>query len=124
MGRVGSGAYDELCSRFGSHVIGVDVDASDGGSAIWDLTGVADGDYTITATATDTIGQTASHSIVVTVDNETGASMHIGDLDGSAAAVGEGGDLNRAHGWGVRKRPRGPLRAGGGGAGAAGGDRA
>jgi predicted Kef-type K+ transport protein len=28
MGRVGSGAYDELCSRFGSHVIGVDVDAA------------------------------------------------------------------------------------------------
>jgi uncharacterized repeat protein (TIGR01451 family) len=70
--------------------IGVDVDASDGGSAIWDLTGVADGDYTITATATDTIGQTASHSIVVTVDNETGASMHIGDLD-AATASGKGG---------------------------------
>jgi hypothetical protein len=75
--------------------IGVDGDASDGGSAIWNLTGVVDGDYTITANATDTIGQTASHSIVVTLNNGVdpptgGGDLHVHDLSGSSAS-GKGG---------------------------------
>jgi len=37
--------------------------------AVWDSTGVADGLHTITARATDTIGQTSTDSITVTVDN-------------------------------------------------------
>jgi Zn-dependent metalloprotease len=49
--------------------IGVDSDGSDGWSASWDTTAYADGAYTVSATATDTAGQTASDSISVSVDN-------------------------------------------------------
>ncbi len=75
-------------------VIFVDTDDSDGWSAIndgWDSTGVADGDYTITATATDTIGQTGSDSIGVTVDNVPDVdppvlgTLYVYDLDATAA---------------------------------------
>lgn len=38
-------------------------------SVSWDSTTVTDGTYTLTATTVDTIGQTASHSISVLVDN-------------------------------------------------------
>ncbi len=68
-------------------------DVDDGWSATWDSTGVADGDYTITASATDDASQTGSHSIVVTVDNVADPPdppMHIGDLDASTAS-GKGG---------------------------------
>jgi subtilisin family serine protease len=51
----------------GGTSLGVDQDGSDGWSASWNTT--EDGPYTITAIATDTAGQTASHSITVTVDN-------------------------------------------------------
>ncbi|HUG15863.1 MAG TPA: Ig-like domain-containing protein, partial [Thermomicrobiales bacterium] len=51
----------------------------------WDTTTTDDGPYTVTATATDTASQTASHSIDVTVSNETdppaGDAVHVGDLD-------------------------------------------
>jgi cysteine-rich repeat protein len=70
--------------------IGVDSDASDGWSAAWDSTAVADDDYTIRATATDTSGQTGSDSIVVKVDNVAGHTMHVGDLDADTA-TGNGG---------------------------------
>jgi hypothetical protein len=36
---------------------------------IWDTTGLADGDYTLAATATDSAAQSASTSLTVTVDN-------------------------------------------------------
>ncbi len=49
--------------------IGFDSDGSDGWSTTWDTTAVADGSHTLTARATDTIGQTASDTISVTVDN-------------------------------------------------------
>ncbi|MFC1991409.1 PKD domain-containing protein [Chloroflexota bacterium] len=50
--------------------IGVDTDGIDGWSAAWDTTTqYIDGNYTVTATATDTVGQTNSDSIVVAVDN-------------------------------------------------------
>ena len=49
--------------------IGVDTDGLDGWSAAWGTTAVADGGHTVTAEATDTGAQTASHSIGVTVDN-------------------------------------------------------
>ena len=49
--------------------IGLDGTGSDGWSAAWDTTRVTDGQHTITATATDTAGQTASSSVTVTVKN-------------------------------------------------------
>ena len=49
--------------------IGIDSNGSDGWATSWDTTSVDDGFRTVTATATDTAGQTASDSISVTVDN-------------------------------------------------------
>ena len=49
--------------------IGLDSAGSDGWSAAWDTTRVADGQHTLTAAATDTAGQTASSSVTVTVKN-------------------------------------------------------
>jgi hypothetical protein len=49
--------------------IGTDTDGSDGWSASWDTTGSSNGSCTVSATATDTIGQTGSDSAGVTVDN-------------------------------------------------------
>jgi hypothetical protein len=70
--------------------IGVDIMSSDGWSVTWDLTAVNDGEYTITAIATDTAEQTGGDSIGVTVDNETGYAMYIGDID-AATTTGKGG---------------------------------
>ena len=55
--------------------IGVDGDGSNGWSASWDTTAYADGSHTVSATATDTAGQTASDSISVTVDNGGGGGF-------------------------------------------------
>ena len=52
-----------------SNSIGTDTDGSDGWSVSWDTTANSDGDHEVTATATDTVGQTGSDSISVTVDN-------------------------------------------------------
>ncbi|MFC2011101.1 PKD domain-containing protein [Chloroflexota bacterium] len=49
--------------------IGVDTDGIDGWSATWDTTLYSDGNHIVTATATDTIGQTNNGSVTVTVDN-------------------------------------------------------
>lgn len=54
--------------------IGVDSDGSNGWSASWVTTDYSDGGHTVTATATDSIGQTASNSVSVTVDNSGGDS--------------------------------------------------
>ncbi len=53
----------------GSTVIGTDSNGNDGWSTSWNTTLVPDGVHTITAIATDTIGQTGSTSNSVTVDN-------------------------------------------------------
>ena len=56
----------------GASSIGTDADSAGGWSILWDTTGGSypDGDYNITAKATDTIGQmTMSASVAVTVDN-------------------------------------------------------
>ncbi len=50
-------------------LIDTDTDGSDGWSATWDLTGVADGLYTIAATATANDEQVADDNLSVTVDN-------------------------------------------------------
>ena len=52
--------------------IGVDTDGSNGWSASWDTTAYANGGHTVSAVATDTIGQTGSDSVSVTVDNGGG----------------------------------------------------
>lgn len=57
----------------------------------WDSTTVPDGPHAVSATATDTIGQTDSDSNGITVDNVADPTAHIGDLDGSAVVTGPGG---------------------------------
>ncbi len=70
----------------------IGVDTSSPYSVNWDSTTVANGAQVIRATATDSIGQTASFSNNVTVNNETGATtIHTGDLDGSSVGSGRGG---------------------------------
>ncbi|HEY7381998.1 MAG TPA: Ig-like domain-containing protein [Gaiella sp.] len=49
--------------------IGTDTNGADGWTASWNTTTVGDGPHTVTATARDTINQTASDSNGVTVDN-------------------------------------------------------
>ncbi|MHC4703306.1 MAG: Ig-like domain-containing protein, partial [Planctomycetota bacterium] len=51
--------------------VGLDTDGSDGWSATWDTTLYGDGAHTVSARATDTIGQTSDNSITVTVGNIT-----------------------------------------------------
>ena len=52
--------------------LGPDEDGSDGWSVVWDTSQVGDGGHTLTATATDTIGQKATDRVSVVVDNELG----------------------------------------------------
>jgi hypothetical protein len=59
--------------------ISVDSDDSNGWSAVWYTTVDDNGSHAITATATDSKGQTDNYSITVTVSNK---NIHIGDLDG------------------------------------------
>jgi subtilisin family serine protease len=54
--------------------LGVDTEDSDGWGLTWDTNSVDDGSHTISAVATDTIGQTTSDSISVTVDNSGGTT--------------------------------------------------
>jgi len=49
--------------------VAVDSDGRNGWSAPWNTTSAADGGHTVAAVATDTAGQTASHSVLVTVKN-------------------------------------------------------
>jgi hypothetical protein len=68
--------------------IGADGDGSDGYSADWDTTAYTDGSsHTISAVATDTINQTGSDSVDVTVNNTPAGTIHVGDLDASTTAV-------------------------------------
>ncbi|MDX1615088.1 MAG: choice-of-anchor B family protein [Candidatus Promineifilaceae bacterium] len=61
-------------------------------SASWDSTTVSDGSHTVTAEATDTIGQTASDSNTITVDNGVAdPGLHVGDLDATASSAGPSG---------------------------------
>nr|QNO57624.1 hypothetical protein LCMFKOLL_00020 [Methanosarcinales archaeon ANME-1 ERB7] len=57
--------------------------------ATWDSTGVEDGAYTITATATDNIGQTSTDSISVDVDNMPDPTMHIARIEMSTETRGK-----------------------------------
>jgi uncharacterized repeat protein (TIGR01451 family) len=65
--------------------IGTDLDGSDGWSITWNLTGLADENYTLTATAEATDGQTSSDSITVTVDNVLNLLIKVATLTGGSA---------------------------------------
>jgi len=54
--------------------IGVDSVGSDGWRFSWDTAAYPDGGYTLSATATDTIGQSATDAVLVTVDNSGGGT--------------------------------------------------
>jgi hypothetical protein len=60
--------------------IGTDNDGTNGWSVSWDTTGVDDGAHTVAAVATDTAGQTGSHSVTVTVDNEPDPAISLSVL--------------------------------------------
>jgi hypothetical protein len=76
--------------------IGIDTNAADGWSAVWDTTtgGYPDGLHTVTAVATDSISQTGSDSNTVTVANNTGTTgplaVHVANLDDCSAAGARG----------------------------------
>jgi Big-like domain-containing protein len=109
----------------GTTSLGTDKNGADGWSVSWNTTTVADGSHTLTATATDTIGQTASDSNTVTVDNtpptaavtspDPGATV-LGTIAVEASATDAGGmvsveffvdgssigsDTNGTDGWSV-----------------------
>jgi len=52
--------------------LGVDANSIDGWSVLWDTTAYTDGSHTLTVIATDTLGQTGTDSVTVTVDNGGG----------------------------------------------------
>ncbi|MFC4406387.1 S8 family serine peptidase [Haloarchaeobius iranensis] len=62
--------------------------------ASWDSTGVADGDHTLSATATDAAGNTSSSSITVTTDNSSSGS--------TAPAIDEFAVTNNSNGGWAR----------------------
>jgi hypothetical protein len=64
--------------------LGFGVNGADGWSVAWDTTQVGDGQHTITATATDSSGQTGSDSANVMVDNVPGPFSP----DGRPAPIG------------------------------------
>lgn len=63
--------------------IGTDGNGLDGWTASWNTVSFPNGSHVVTATATDTVGQTGSDSRTVTVNNPTAVSVHVGDLDGT-----------------------------------------
>jgi hypothetical protein len=66
--------------------IGVDSNPFGGWSMTWDTESAADGEYPLTATATDEGGQTTSDTIMVYVENTLPVDgMHVADLDGSSS---------------------------------------
>ena len=67
--------------------IGTDTVIADGWSVTWNTIGYDDGNHTVTATAADTISQTASDTHTVTVNNVPDPVLHVGDLDGTRASV-------------------------------------
>jgi hypothetical protein len=68
--------------------LSTDSDGTDGWSAAWNTVTVEDGPHTVSATATDTAGQTATSSVDVTVANDPAppTTVYVADLDGSSAS--------------------------------------
>jgi hypothetical protein len=71
------------------YFIGTAINEGDGWSLTWtgETTSYSDGSHTVTAEAMDTIGQTGSDSITVTVANNP---VHVADLNGSSADLRRG----------------------------------
>lgn len=68
--------------------IGVDTNASDGWSADWDTTAAGNGSHSVSAVATDSIGQTANSNVGVSVNNSTGDVIYVSSsTDGTAGGV-------------------------------------
>jgi hypothetical protein len=70
--------------------IGVDNDNSGGWSVAWNSTSVPDSSHTVSAKATDSIGQTGDDNVNVTVDNVADPSIHVFDIDGFSAPGNRG----------------------------------
>jgi len=67
--------------------VSIGVDATAPYEAAWNTSAYSDGSHAVSAVATDTIGQTGSDSVNVTVQNSPVVTIHVGDLDGAAATV-------------------------------------
>lgn len=69
--------------------IGVDSDGNDGWSASWDTTSELEGSHDVSATATDDVGQTASDTVTVTVDNvQDPVGVTVEGIDPASMPVG------------------------------------
>jgi serine protease len=74
-------------------IINVDADGDDGWAVSWDTATLADGSAVVSVAATDTVGQTATDSIEVTVDNfvdppPAGLKIYVLDFTLSGKAAG------------------------------------
>jgi hypothetical protein len=67
--------------------IGTDTNGTDGWSVNWNTTASSDGSHSVSATATDTAGQTAGDSHTVNVSNAAQQTMHVFTLNGASANV-------------------------------------
>jgi sugar lactone lactonase YvrE len=67
--------------------IGTDTNGADGWSVSWDTSTVGDGSHTVTATTTDTVGQTGSDSNGVTVDNTAPTVAITSPSDGDTVSL-------------------------------------
>ncbi len=65
-------AVAQVAFAVDGRVLGTDTDGTDGWTASWDTTTVADGSRTLSATATDSAGQTSTDLAEVTVGNGPG----------------------------------------------------
>ena len=61
--------------------IGTDMNGTDGWSMAWNTLSHSNGAHTLSATATDTIGQTGNDNSNVIINNPS-KTVHVGDLDG------------------------------------------
>ena len=77
----------QVAFRVGTTALGIDDDGSDGWSTTWDTTTVPNGDYTITATATDSSGQTDSDQVTVAVANVGAVETVFSGMVDSAGAM-------------------------------------
>ncbi len=80
------GSVDQVEFFVDTTSLGVDTNGLDGWSVSWDTTAIADGGYTVSATATDDSGQTSSDAVNVTVDNNGPTVTVTAPLDGATVS--------------------------------------
>ena len=74
-----------------SNNIGTDTDGEDGWSVAWDTTNQANGQYTLSATVTDSANQTATDSVSVIVANQPqSGTVHLASLTGDGTPANRG----------------------------------